>query len=201
MLYYNIYNVDYFKKLEINKLIKELDYVQSDFRFKSELLSHLDTEFIKNVNLFLEEHPELKSIFDEKIKLDIDEKIDNQISNIIDSNDVIDSSNSKIKQLYRTIVKLTHPDKKNDLYLNSLYIEAQKAYESNNLLELISICSKLEIPFDISDDEVDKLKDEIYTIKNKSNFLENTFTWNWYNQEDEKRKKMIILSYIEKQIT
>jgi hypothetical protein len=45
--------VENIKKLDINRLIKELDYVKSDFNYKSELLQEADPVFIKSVDSFL----------------------------------------------------------------------------------------------------------------------------------------------------
>jgi len=55
------------KQLESKKLIKELEFIESDYNYKNELVSEADSEFIKSLNLFLERHPQLKEIFDRKI--------------------------------------------------------------------------------------------------------------------------------------
>ena len=53
--------------LQTKKLFKELDYMESDFEYRNEIISEADSEFITQVNNFLEEHPQLKEIYDEKI--------------------------------------------------------------------------------------------------------------------------------------
>ena len=58
--------MDFFSKLEFNRLIKELDFIDSDLIYKSTLLKFADENFIKNVNEVLETHPQLKQIVDEK---------------------------------------------------------------------------------------------------------------------------------------
>jgi hypothetical protein len=45
------------KQLEIKKLMKELDFIESDFTYKSEIVHEADNNFIKSVNELLEEHP------------------------------------------------------------------------------------------------------------------------------------------------
>lgn len=201
-------DVEHLKKLEVTRLIKEFDFVSSDLQFKSEYLTHLDQEFINDVNLFLESHPDLKSVFDEKTSqrnfpdpIKTDEVPVRESDPVpIEGDYVSNTKDPKLKNLYRSVVKSTHPDKRNDLYLNSLYLEAQQAYDTDNLIKMLSICDKLNIPFDISEDEADRIKGEIGDIKNRSAFLENTFTWNWHQQKDSEVRKMIILSYIKKQI-
>ena len=67
MLICNIYSVNQIKKLEINRLIKELDYIYSDFNYKSELIKTTDQEFLSAVDYFLSVHPELLEIYQEKV--------------------------------------------------------------------------------------------------------------------------------------
>ena len=45
-------------------VLKELDYIESDFEYRSEVISEADSEFIKSINEFLATHPELKEIYD-----------------------------------------------------------------------------------------------------------------------------------------
>ena len=102
--------------------------------------------------------------------------------------------------LYRSIAKSTHPDKLKDESLKELYIEATIAYESGNILPLFTICDKLRIPYDVTEEETDLIKDEIQSIKNRVSFLESTFTWQWYSQTDVNIREAVILSYIKAQL-
>jgi len=208
--------VEHIRKLEIHRLIKELDFVKSDYDYKSELLVGADAEFIRDVNIFLEGHPELKNLFDEKTKVSevsIPTNNDPIVETLVETAEPISykpnmedyeivtvPKDPKLKSLYRNIVKSTHPDKVNDFYLKELYMEATKAYDDNSLLPILTICGKLGIPYDISEEETNLIKDEISTIKTKSQFLENTYTWNWCQHTDVNIREMVILSYVKKQI-
>lgn len=59
--------MDKLKQLEIKKLIRELDYVESDFEYKTEIIAENDNKFMMDVNSFLEKNPDLKELFDKKI--------------------------------------------------------------------------------------------------------------------------------------
>ena len=208
--------MEHIRKLEIHRLIKELDFVKSDYDYKSELLVGADAEFIRDVNIFLEGHPELKNLFDEKTKVSevsIPTNNDPIVDSLVETDEPISykpnmedyeivtvPKDPKLKSLYRNIVKSTHPDKVNDFYLKELYMEATKAYDDNSLLPILTICGKLGIPYDISEEETNLIKDEISTIKTKSQFLENTYTWNWCQHTDVNIREMVILSYVKKQI-
>ena len=207
--------MEHIRKLEIHRLIKELDFVKSDYDYKSELLVGADTEFIQDVHLFLNNHPELKVLFEEKTKtsevitnsnfpiVDILVETAEPISykpNVEDYEIVTIPKDPKLKTLYRNIVKSTHPDKVNDFYLKELYMEATKAYDNDSLLPILTICDKLGIPYDISEEETNLIRDEISTLRTKSQFLENTYVFNWAKCNNINEKEIIILHYIKRQI-
>jgi len=196
--------VENIRKLYIHRLIKELDFVKSDYDYKSELFVGANSEFIKDVNSFLENHPELKSLFEEKTNVSI---IESESETLVQTEEFSDNSDvekvtkdPKIKNLYRNIVKSTHPDKVNDLYLKELYIEATKAYDNNSLLSILTICDKLGIPYDLSEEEASLIKNEILSLNIKSQLLDNTYVFNWARCNTIEEKEIIILNYIKRQI-
>lgn len=70
--------MDKIKLLEMNKLLKELEYLESDQNFKNEIIKEIDSDFIGEVNEFLKKHPELKDLFEKKVNRKIDETIRNR---------------------------------------------------------------------------------------------------------------------------
>ena len=211
MIYRKVENI---KKLDINRLIKELDYVKSDFNYKSELLQEADPVFIKSVDSFLDTHPQLKQVFDEKllerqIKKDpvvypimeqtIFEDVIGEVS-IEEIETIEEIKDPKLRSLYRSIAKSTHPDKIKDESLKELYLEATSAYDNNNILPILAICDRLRIPYEVTEEETNLIKSEIQSLKNRVSFLETTFTWQWYNQTDVNIRETVILSYIKAQL-
>ncbi len=210
--------MEHIRKLEVNRLIKELDYIKSDYNYKSELISEADYNFVKSVDTFLDGHPQIKQAFKEKaspVEVPQVDFIDKEEPVVIEEStnespepefeveyNVADEiRDSKLRMLYRSIAKSTHPDKLKDESLKELYIEATIAYESGNILPLFTICDKLRIPYDVTEEETDLIKDEIQSIKNRVSFLESTFTWQWYVQTDENIRETVILSYIKSQLS
>jgi len=200
-----IYNsVEILKKLEVVKLIRELDFVESEFNYKSEMLKEIDYEFKKEVENVLSLNSELKDVFTksvdefnrEKTKV-LNERYEN--IDILEEFETIEK-NPKVKSLYRVIAKTTHPDKVNDDNLKELYLEATKAYENNNLLPIISICDKLKIPYEVDEEEFEFIKEQIESIKKRTNFLESTYTWQWYVKPHIEEKNQIVLSFIKAQM-
>ena len=208
------------KSLEIKKLLKELEFTESDFEYRNLAVSEADSLFINSISEFLNQHPELKKIYDDKITEKINktiekiqkksndetEKLDENVQDDIspteeEQKDDEDKTNiSQIKKLYREIVKLTHPDKVKSNKHNELYIKSSKYYESGNKIGIYSICNELEIDYEIEEEDVILISEQISNLRNKINFLESTFAWQWYNCEDEMLKSQILLNFIKLKI-
>jgi hypothetical protein len=193
-----MYNLKY---LEFQRLIKELQFVESDYLYQSEIINQSDKIFLDSVNNVLDEYPDLKTIWEEKQSV----FYENEPLIVEDINTEIEQSiqktkhSSEIKKIYRDIVKSTHPDKIKSIKLNELYLEATNAYESNDLITLYRVCSELMIDFDWSDDEILKVKERVEKYKNQINFLESTYTFKWLKSDDNDKLK-IILKFIENKI-
>lgn len=102
----------------------------------------------------------------------------------------------KVKSLYRKIVKLTHPDKVNDTKLNEIYLRATDSYDENDLSNLYTICDELDIVYEIEEKDLNNLNNKVKELRNRSMFLEHTYTWKWMNAENENLKNKIILDFI-----
>ena len=200
--------MDIFLKLEFNRLIKELDFVDSDLIYKSSLLKLADENFIKDVNQVLESHPQLKTILEDKNQermkflnfVDVSIPISQETQDE-EEDYITESKPTKLKSLYKEIAKSTHPDKSNQENLKEVYLDAQKAYESNDLLQILSICDRLKINYEISTDEFDLIRSEIDTKKQRIKFLESTYTWKWYHESSNSQKNQIIMNYLESQVS
>ena len=59
-------------QLEIRKLLKELDYVKSDYEYKNEIVFEADNSFMRTLNDFLDKNFVLKEMFDNKVNGKID---------------------------------------------------------------------------------------------------------------------------------
>lgn len=187
-------------KLNITRLLKELDYLKSDFDYKSEVASQIDSEFMKDVDRILGLNPELKELYlKEEIKYTA--SINEQLENIIEEPDIEHIEHTKEeKSLYRQIVKLTHPDKIEDENLNSLYLEATKAYNSGSIIDLVNICNQLGLKY--SEDLIDPIdiQKEINSIKEHIKFICSTYTWRWNESEEYDKRNELVLEFIKQKI-
>lgn len=192
--------------LQAKKLFKELDYIESDFEYRNEIISEADSEFITQVNNFLDNHPELKEIYDEKIDNHIQQSIlrnTEEVIELFESESIEEETITyedpklpKVKKLYREIVKLTHPDKVDKKSLNDLYLSATKYYDNNDKIGIYKICTELDIDYDLDDDDNQIIESKIEDLKRRIQFLESTFTWQWINTNGDKEKTEMLINYI-----
>lgn len=200
-------------QLEVRRLLKELDYVKSDFEYKNEIVFEADNSFMRSLNDFLEKNIVLKEMFDKKINRKIDEMIrERSTERVIDSiPDAVEEESTeitivekvvdeKLRKIYRVIAKKTHPDKISDVRLNDIYIMASKMYENNDVMGIYSICDQLGIPYELSTEDGEILKSQISMMKERVGFMESTFTWKWYHTEDENERTHILVEYIKSKI-
>jgi hypothetical protein len=204
------------KQLEIKKLMKELDFIKSDFNYKNEIIQEADNSFINSVNSLLEQHPLLKEVFDKKInnkienifqqkseeikeKIEIEENI-NESFNFEDEVVVRKVIDKKVRKLYREIVKVTHPDIVINKKLNELYLKATQFYNENDITGTYSICDELDIDYEPEDSDNQIISEKIISLKSRINFMESTLTWVWYHSTDENEKEQMVLRYIKNQL-
>jgi hypothetical protein len=196
-------------QLEIRKLLKELDYLKSDYEYKNEIVFEADNSFMRTLNDFLDKNFVLKEMFDKKINSGIDDLIRNRsFESVIESVSDEESEmvivekivDEKLRKIYRNIAKKTHPDKISDVRLNDIYIMASKMYDTNDVMGIYSICDQLGIPYDLSIEDGEILKSQISMMKERVGFMESTFTWKWYHTDDEKEKSQILVDYIKSKI-
>lgn len=191
-------------QLEIRKLLKELDYVKSDYEYKNEIVFEADNSFMRTLNDFLDKNFVLKEMFDNKVNGKIDTikpkpsiEEDSEVYLIDKIDKVVDKN---LKKIYRSIVKKTHPDKITDFRLNNLYIIASDMYDSNDIIGIYSICDQLEIPYELNVEELETLKSRISMMKDRVSFMESTFTWKWYHTDNENEKSKILIEYLKSKI-
>lgn len=198
--------------------------METEYEYTSEVVSEADTSFMRSLNSILDKYPDLKDKYNKKL----DETIEKNIKSKVESEDIkseeldpditvedVDNdsemeeesedinkpqTSKKVKKLYREIVKLTHPDKVKNKELNNLYIEATKYYDNNDKIGIYKVCNELNIYYDIDEEDESFIGIKIDELKNKISFLESTFTWIWFNTDDDKKKEEIILNFIQKKI-
>lgn len=203
--------MNHIKYLEFQRLMRELQFVESDYLYQSEILKISDSEFLNSVTGILDQFPDLKEIYYRRQneileKMIVEPKVEfaqpveeenRETLNLENLND----ENLEAKKLYRDIVKSTHPDKIKNHKLNELYLQATEAYEKNDVITLYRVCSDLDIDFELPENYIDQIRDKIDSYKKQVLFLEKTYTFRWVKSENIQEKNKILVEFIKSQIS
>lgn len=195
------------RSLQLKKLLKELEYIESEFEYRTELINEADLKFNQHIGNFLDENPTIKEVYQKKLDTRIQNAIDAKLSDIESSNleehEIENTENTlakvtspKVKKLYREIVKITHPDLINKKNLNEIYLSATKYYNLDDKIGIYKICSELNIDYEIDEEDEKEISLKINEIKSRLNFLESTFAWKWFQTDSEQEKNQIMIDFI-----
>ena len=112
--------------------------------------------------------------------------------------------NKDVKDLYKKIVTLTHPDKLTLLskdekeHKRALFLRASTAAEENRLFALQQIALDLGIDIgSLSDEQVRILETESRKIKQEIKQMTNSYAWVWYNEDSEENKEQLMSNYFD----
>ncbi len=177
------------KYLEIQRLVRELQFLESDYDYHSEIIKINSPIFLNSVKKSISNDLDLKSISDMVIKnSDVTDNFNDPIEMGSDR-----ITNDKSKSIYREIAKITHPDKVKNSKLNDTYLEAKRSYELNDIVGLYKILVDLKIKYNWSNDEIVEISDVINDIKGKLGLMKLTYTYKWILSED---KDLVVEDYI-----
>ncbi len=185
------------KELENIKIIRELNYLRAEYDYKLNLIQSYNIDFYNWIEKILTLNTELREMYDSKknVKLNKDTEATKNVE-ILEEEYSSTETDSKIKEFYRQIVKLTHPDKINSNTLSTLYNEANSAFKEGNKTDILLICDRLGLSYEISEEEREMLKNEIIDLRNKINYLESSYVYQWKLTDDESLKNKVALNYI-----
>ena len=192
------------RQLERKRLLKEIEYVKSDLEYKSEVVRDADGEFMKSLGEMLDSNPRLKELFEATVGRKIEEMVAKKAEEILAEEPAEfpeeTESDLKMKRAYRDIAKKTHPDRIGDKSLNDLYIKATLMYDEKDVVGMMTICESLGIEYEVGEEEGNLLKGQLSGMKERISFMESTFAWKWYHEENEQIRKKMLLDYIKSKI-
>jgi hypothetical protein len=189
-------------ELEIQKILQEYKLLLIDEEYKNEMISINKGDFLKEINKKggFPPEPEVPVIPEEE-----SDKVE-EASEVEEEDLEVDEKTTFIKEgmkkLYRQIVKLTHPDKtmhkNNKKELSDLYIRSKKAIASMDVYELLTICDKLDIKYNIDINQKDILEENLLKKKEQLKSLEVSFIWLWIKATTDIEKESIVDLFIQK---
>lgn len=101
----------------------------------------------------------------------------------------------QIKELYREIVKITHPDKNRNLseveseYMANLYYEAIEGKTSGDFHKILTVAMNLNIEIqNINPEILDTMKSEIKKMNKKISKMKNDIMYKWFYAKPDQQK-------------
>ena len=186
------------KKKNIKKLILKSQYISEEFIEVEDMMASYKEHFYKE--------------FPEEYKKMMTNREGGQ-TNISGSVETVDEEqefepkeeheySTTMKALYRRITKITHPDKVESEFLTSYFQKASSAYADNNISELFTIASVLNI--DTSDidpgDIITELENSIVSKQFQTLAMKSSLAWKWAMAKTEEEKdslRKFIKQYVE----
>ena len=190
--------MDRLKQLEIKKILNEYSLIKVNEEYVKEMISENSLEFLKQINECIDEETKAQNEASAPKEEGKEEAPNPKKETIYNIDAFPDSTKSKMKKIYREIVKLTHPDKITSEKLNKLYIVAKEAYHCNDLMELFCISTELDIPIEIESEEIAIFNSIIDDKRKKSKALESSYVWLWIHADTEEKKKSVVDFFIER---
>jgi hypothetical protein len=203
--YCNIYKVDKLEELKIRRLIKEYEYLLTEFDFRKEFTDKHKSSFLHEISkrrreLNIEEPPlEILMPYEESSNEDVNE-FEKESTDESDENSEkteVSESDIKLKKVFREIVKICHPDKifnpsKRKL-LTEIYIKAKGFYNEKNLIGLYLICIELGIDLSLEILDVSTIETAVEEKKTKVKSFESSYLWMWINSSEDEKIKIVDL--------
>jgi len=176
------------KKKNIKKLVLQSQYVTEDYNETTDKMVQYKEAFYKE---FPEEYKRMIEHQD-KMNKGTEDHSEGEDSGEQEIDEKAPKSET-MRKLYRRISKITHPDKVESEFLTSYFKKASTAYSEDDVAELFTIASTLDI--DISDINSDDIASELESsIQSKSIYvsrLKGSMAWVWAHAETEEEKQVI----------
>jgi len=199
--------------IRVNRFIKLYDFLKMDLKMTKVLSHKYEKKFIEEVlpqdlsnindlndlegnknedcrkscNIKIDKS-NLKELNDkEKMDKNLDEEIEKEFRKK-------DTKNKMLKKLYYKVSKIAHPDKCNDKIKNKMFINAKEYYESNILIGLLEICTRLDIELDLQEIEKKEfviIYNNIKNIETDIKKFKDSVSWKWSNSNDKEQKSKI----------
>ena len=160
-------------KKKFNKLKHKALYIDAEYEETCEIFSFAQSEFVSRM---------FRYCSDKKIHPPFSEGSGNQ-----KKDESKKDTSDELKDLYREIVKATHPDKTKNLPENEiqerkeLYLEAVRGKQEGNYWGIFKAALELDVPIKkLSFSYLDELEATINNLEQKMSKMKNDLMYKWY---------------------
>ena len=170
-------------KKKFNKLNHKALYIDAEYEEVCDVFSHARTEFVSSIFSYCSDRKINPPLSDEAKSSD-------------QSSDQPETS-EEMKDLYREIVKATHPDKTKNLdedeieERTELYQEAVAGKQKGDYWGIFKAALELGVPIKkLSFDYIDELEQAISGIEEKTNKIKNDLMYKWFYCDQKTRENI-----------
>ena len=164
------------------KLLRKLKIECSE---SNDELSHVEHLYNNFVSLFV------VSVEDYCIDNSIDNPLDKLKEEKKEDEDKPDSLGSGLMNVFRSIVRKSHPDKVGDSDVDS-YVEATEAKKSKDASKLISVSKDLRVDLnELTFSDIREIELSIKKTNEKIDKIRSSYPWVWYFATDSQKKAII----------
>lgn len=192
--------MDHLVRLQLLNLFKKYDYLCAELEVKSEISAISQGVFWDNIE---------RVVGDERLgglanSLRPDPVPPQPSVPVTDfpedvAEDLATYKEDGIKSIYRSLAKLTHPDRVRNDYLNAMYVESTRCMREGDEVGMYGIAVRLGLDVDVPESLYDDLNKRISDIEGKIRFLESSYHMRWH-YSDKKRKIELVCEYIQRNI-
>lgn len=184
---------DRLKQLEIQKLMQEYSYLMLDSQYKDELIDDARNRFMETVRNVMGKPPT-----PHPTTQDVDQQQQQSANKQrVDPSTVDPLTRAKVKQLYRNIAKVTHPDRAITDEHTDAYVRATKAADEFDLFELYGICALLGIHYMIDYNDRPLLQQHIKHKREQLKSIEQSYIWLWANAETQEEQDRLVKQFVD----
>lgn len=187
-------------KLKMNKFIKELEYLESEEEYHSQL-------FVEINSLFMSEVQEKMIVVDNEVEEKYGEFVEKEKQKQLEREEPPKQEIPKgLKKAYKKILSKTHPDRFVDgdedekEEMEAIYKKIISSADNGNWVEVIKTADKLGIDIpDLDKGLLTQIEEQIKMKKKKIKNFVNSFQWAWYHADNATKKDTIIDRFISMQ--
>ena len=164
-----------------------------DSQYKDELIDDARNRFMEMVRDIMGKPPT-----PQPTTQDVDQQQQQSANKkTIDPSTVDPLVRAKVKQIYRSIAKVTHPDRATTDEHVDAYVRATKAADEFDLFELYGICALLGIHYIIDFNDKPLLQQHIKHKREQLKSIEQSYIWLWANAETQEEQDRLVKQFID----
>lgn len=190
------------EELKIKKLIKEYEYLLTEYEFRKEYSDRHKPIFLSEISKRRRElginEPQLvlpPPILEEISEEEVNEEDENEES--LEEKNLFEEKEKRLKAVYREIVKVCHPDKiinkSQRKHFTDIYIKSKGFLVQKNILGLYLVCVELGINLEIKNFDENEVKPVVEQKKSEIQAFESSYLWMWINAEIDKKIEVVDL--------